>query len=485
MKRRTLFHIITFCISILFIQNILFAQTLPQGDGPKAKYVFLFIGDGMGLAQVNLTQGYLSALDGKIGLKPLTFTTFPEIGLVSTFANNRLTTCSAAAGTALATGNKTNINRISMDPKGESDFKSIATKAKENGFKVGILTTVSIDHATPSVFYAHQPDRNNYFQIGMELAQSNFDYFAGGAFMKNVDTIEGKIINLEKLTADSGYTVVKTRAAFDKLAAGAGKTIVFSPRLSIESSMPFYLDMNPNDLTLGDYTAKAINLLTNDKGFFMMIEGGKIDWACHSNDAAAEIQEVIEFDKAVENAYSFYMKHPDETLIIVTADHETGALGLGNEKTKYDTYLDKFKYQKSSVEELSQIVAQLRANKSGDADFDFNRMMKILETEVGINSRINNTLLNKEDSASFKKIFMESVYSSESKKGTYGDKEPMIDEAVRMLAEKAGISWGSGAHSFIDVPVYAIGVGSEKFTGIIDNTDIPKRIAEIMEIKTQ
>ena len=179
--------------------------------------------------------------------------------------------------------------------------------------------------------------------------------------------------------------------------------------------------MDPNDLTLADYTAKAINLLTNDKGFFMMIEGGKIDWACHGNDAAAAIQEVISMDKAVANAYSFFLKHPDETLIIVTADHETGGLVLGNFKTKYSSYFGLLKYQKSSVEELNKIVAQFRINKTGDPEADFTRMMKIVETDIGLNSRANNTLLTAQEISSLRNVFTMSVYGSGAEEGTYGN----------------------------------------------------------------
>lgn len=461
---------------------MLFAGNDPSGDGKKAKYVFLFIGDGMGQAQVNLTQGYLAALDGQVGLKPLTFTAFPYTGHVSTYANNRLITCSAAAGTALATGHKTNINRIGMNPEGTEPFTSIAERAKANGFKVGILTTVSIDHATPAAFYAHQPDRDLYFRIGVDLINSNFDFFAGGGFKNPVDSLGGKLVSLVDLAAEKGYNVVNTREAFDKLIQGSGKTLVLSPRQAGEAAMPYSLDMAPKDLTLADYTAKAINLLSNENGFFMMVEGGKIDWACHDNDAATALHEVISMDKAIENAYSFYQKHPDETLIIVTADHETGGLSLGNYKTRYDSYLDLLKYQKSSMEELSKIVKQFRVNRSGDPQADFDRMMNVVETDIGLNSKKNNTLLSEEEMAVLRKKFNESVYGTGAEEGTYGSYEKFIAAAISLLAEKAGINWGTGSHTCVNVPVYAIGAGAERFTGYIDNTDIPKLIEELMVI---
>jgi alkaline phosphatase len=481
-RRSFLYSLLITWISVVLIQAQIFAGNPDQNKPPHVKYVFLFIGDGMGQAQVNLAQGYLAALEDNIGFKELTFTEFPQVGFVSTFANNQLITCSAAAGTALATGNKTNIGRIGMDSTGTVSYESIASKAKKDGFKIGILTTVSIDHATPAVFYAHQPDRDMYFEIGLELTLSDFDYFAGGGFITPEDTLGEKLVNLVDLARENGYNVINTRADFEKLAPGAGKTLVQSPRLAGEASLPFYLDMDPVDLTLADYTAKGINLLTNERGFFMMVEGGKIDWACHGNDAAAAIHEVISFDDAVENAYSFYLKHPDETLIIVTADHETGGLALGNSKTKYSSFLGLLKYQKSSVEELNKIVAQFRTNKSGDPIAEFDRMMKIVKSDIGLNSLANGTLLTEEEISKLKKIFNESVYGSGAEEGTYGNYEAFIDAVIKLLAEKAGISWGTNAHTCVNVPVYAIGPGAEKFSGYIDNTDIPRIIGTLMRV---
>jgi alkaline phosphatase len=467
---------------LVFISFTALANEKSSGPEPRAKYVFLFIGDGMGQAQVNLTQAYLAALENRIGFNELTFTTFPQVGFVSTYANNQLITCSAAAGTALACGNKTNTGRIGMDTSGTVPFESIAEKAKKEGYKVGILTTVSIDHATPSAFYAHVPDRDMYFEIGRQLTESDFDFFAGGGFVTPEDTVDGKTVNLLELARQNGFNVVNTREGFDRLKPGDGKTLLFSQRVAGEAAMPFYIDMDPADLTLADFTAKGIQLLSNEKGFFMMVEGGKIDWACHGNDAAATIQEVISFDKAVENAYSFYMKHPDETLIIVTADHETGGLALGNYKTKYSSYIGLLKYQKSSVEELNKIVARFRTDKSSDPEADFARMMKVVETEIGLNSRQHGTLLSEEELASLKKLFKMSVYGSGAEDGSYGDYEAFIDAAINLLAEKAGISWGTSAHTAVNVPVYAIGPGAEKLSGYIDNTDIPRIIGTLMVI---
>jgi len=483
MKRRIFFiRILIVFLSIITLNARVFA-ILPSGEGPqKAKYVFLFIGDGMGQAQVNLTQGYLAALEDRVGFGQLNFTKFPQAGFASTYANNQMITCSAAAGTALATGHKTNIGRISMDPSGSVSIESIATKAKRSGYKVGIVTNTSIDHATPAVFYAHQPDRDNYFEIGVQLAQSDFDFFAGGGFLIPDDTLGGRQVNLVQLAKDNGFNMVNSREGFEKLAPGVGKTLLLSPKLASEGSLPFSIDAEPGDFTLSDFTSKAISMLDNDNGFFLMVEGGKIDWACHENDAATAIQEVIAFDKAIGNAAAFYQKHPDETLIIVTADHETGGLALGNAETGYDSYLGLLRYQKSSREELNKITDQFRINKSGDSDADFAKMLKVLESEMGLNSRQRNTLLSENEISKLKKAFNKNVYEIDPEKKQKNDSEPFMRKAIEILAEKSGINWSSGDHTCVNVPVYAIGTGAERFSGYIDNTDIPKLIGELMVI---
>jgi alkaline phosphatase len=461
------------------IASGLVSQSL-ESPSPRARYVFLFIGDGMGLAQVNATEVYMAAIQDKAGLEPLSFTRFPHVGLVSTYANNRLITCSAAAGTAIATGHKTNINRIGMDPEGEKPFESIGVKAKRAGYKVGIVTSVSIDHATPSVFYAHQPDRDMFFEIGMDLPKSQFDFFAGGGFIAPDGTFEGKPLNLIELAKDSGYQVIQTRKEFEQLKAGAGKAIVFPPRVASEASLPYAVDMGPGDITLPEFVAKAIEMLDNEKGFFLIVEGGKIDWAGHANDAATLIHEVQALDQTVMKAVEFYRRNPEETLIIVTVDHETGGMALGHKATKYESNLGILKYQRSSEEAMIRIVDDFRANRSADTLAEFNQMLRVLENEMGLNSRQYGTLLDSAETAGLMGLFKLSVYSVNTERGIYSNYDPFISEAVMILNKKAGISWGSTAHTGINVPIYSTGSGSELFSGTIDNTDIPRFIGELM-----
>ncbi|RLD35167.1 MAG: alkaline phosphatase, partial [Bacteroidetes bacterium] len=219
MKKLTLFLLLSI-ISVFLVTSCTDMHT-----HHKAKYVFLFIGDGMGQAQVNLAEAYQAALDNKKGFEHFGFTEFPAVGFASTYAFNNFITGSAASGTALATGHKTNINRISMDPEGKQPFKTIAEKFKESGMKVGILTSVSIDHATPAVFYAHQPKRSMYFEIGNDLVNSSFDFFGGGGFKLPEGEIDGQSINLIEKAKENGFGYVNNVDDFLALNKEAGRVI--------------------------------------------------------------------------------------------------------------------------------------------------------------------------------------------------------------------------------------------------------------------
>ena len=468
-----------FILALFFFQLIFISCKPIQPEQKKIKYAFLFIGDGMGVAQVNAAEAYLAVKSHKKGLKHLTFTDFPNVGLVSTFANNRFITESAAAGTALATGNKTNLGRISMDSTGTAPMKTIAEICKENGMKVGILTSVSINHATPAAFYAHQPDRNNYFEIGIDLANSTIDYFGGGGIHKADGNVEGKEVNIIQHAKKKGFTYVNTIEKFNSLTAGDEKILAVSPILDKEQAIPFSIDSKPGDLTLADFTAKAIELLYNQKGFFIMVEGGKIDWACHSNDAAAVVNEIIAFNEAIKKAKKFYNEHPDETLIIVTADHETGGMTLGNRNFEYETDLNILDYQKISIDSLEIIEDEFKNRLSGNKKKDFSVMMQIVKENIGLgdNSKIK---LTSNDILQLQGAFFESMYPKTNEKSNH----QFSGKVVAMLDEKAGIGWTTGSHTGINVPVYAIGPGSESFSGYIDNTDIPKIIENLIGVES-
>lgn len=449
-------------------------------QGPGAKYVFLFIGDGMGLAQIASTEAYLSALNGKAELEPLNFSRFPSQGFMTTHARNRFITGSAASGTALATGHKTSINTISMNHDRSRKYETIAEMAKNIGMKVGIITTVSIDHATPATFYAHQPLRHSYYQIGEQLPESGFDYFGGGGF-KFPKGREETDPDLYEIVKANGYTYVNSKRKFTQLEAGNGKVMAVNPRLD-GGAMPYAIDMNRKDISLAEFTAKGIELLDNEKGFFMMVEGGKIDWAGHGNDAAGLIQDVIAFEEAVEEAIDFYNNHPEETLIIVTADHETGGMAVGARETKYSAYYERLKQQKVSLVAFGEKLDEL---KEYSDDITFGRVMDLTRKYIGLGKKRHGLGLSKHDMRLLKHAYSIEFGEEESNEEmdemamSYIGEQSFAKTAVEILTKKSGLSFTSNSHTGIPVPVSAIGSGAELFDGRIDNTDIPKNIEVI------
>ena len=298
-----------------------------RGGEQKAKYVFLFIGDGMGFSHISATEAYLAHSAGiKCGSTPLTFTQFPVMGMATTFSANKPITCSSAAGTALATGTKTKNHMLGMDPDTVA-LKSIAYKIHDAGYKVGIMTTVGINHATPASFYAHNASRSAYYEIGLELPESGFEFFGGGGYLQPRGKDNDKPY-LGDAAVKAGYKFARGNVEFEQ--KKCDRIIYTRGGEDPEGPLPYRFLRKDNDIILADVVKGAIEVLGNkSKGFFMMAEGGMIDFAAHANDGANTFHELMDFDEAIAVAYEFYKQHPDETLIVVTADHETGGITLG------------------------------------------------------------------------------------------------------------------------------------------------------------
>lgn len=440
----------------------------------QAKYVFYFIGDGMGVNQVNGTEMYLAEQEGRIGIKPLLFTTFPVSGVVTTFSATNSVTDSSAAGTALSTGEKTYNGAIGLDDD-KSVLQTVAEKAKKAGRKVGVTTSVSVDHATPAAFYAHQPNRSMYYEIALDLPKAGFDFYAGGGFLKPTTTADKKEApSIFPIFEENGYTIARGLDEYKSKAAQADKMILIQKEGAEPSCLPYAIDRKEGDLTLAEITESAISFLTKgkDKGFFLMVEGGKIDWACHNNDPATAFNEVVDMDNAIRVAYEFYKKHPKETLIVITADHETGGLGLGT--AKYELQLKSLANQKESQEVLSRSITDLRKM---NRPVGWEEVKSLLTKKMGFWKQLPLTweqekMLRDEYEESFVKkhvVFEQSLYSKT---------EPLAAAARKVMSQIAMVGWTSGSHTAEYVPVYAIGAGSKLFMGKMDNTEIPKRIAK-------
>ena len=446
----------------------------------QAKYVFYFIGDGMGVNQVLGTEMYLSELKGEIGVTPLLFTQFPYSTMATTFSATNGVTDSAAAGTALATGKKTKNGALGVTKDSER-ANSVASWAKENGYRVGVSTSVSIDHATPAAFYAHQDKRSAAYQIGLDLIETNFDFYAGSDFVdaNNAQAKDGKTYeSLYSLAEKAGFTIARGYKDYQKKAKKADKMILFQTEKASQKnngSIPYAIDRKKGDMSLAEITRAGINFLSKDlsKGFFLMVEGGKIDWAGHANDAATNFREVIDMDEAIKVAYEFYSQHPDETLIVVTADHETGGISIGN--GSYNLNLQALKSQKMSEEEFTLLVNGLRAKYKNQVPWE--AIQQALKENFGFWDTVK---LNEKQEARLKAVYDKSFGNQpvDLEKTLYSQAEPISSEAKRILNSIANVGWVSGGHSAGHVPVFAIGANAHLFQERIDNTEIPEKIAE-------
>ena len=432
---------------------------------------------------------------------------FPVAGSAQTYDSTSFAPDSASTATSIATGYKTWSGSINVSENFQEKYETIAEKLKEQqNYKIGVVSSVNLNHATPAAFYAHQESRNNYYEIGLELIDSGFDYFAGGGLKKTTGS-EGDKEDLYVLAEKAGYNVIKTQAEAEKLTSEDGKAIIIDEHLADSDAMAYEIDRQEGEWALADYVEKGIEVLDNDNGFFMMVEGGKIDWACHANDAASTITDTVALDNAVEKAVEFYNEHPDETLIIVTGDHETGGLTIGFAGTDYDTFLKNFENQKISYAKYDEdYVKQYKENKT-----DFDTVMKDITELFGLQipNGVNEDTQQK-DSADLhpesegEGALVMTEYEYEQLKSAYettmartgeeeefgqeeyikyGSYEPLTVTITHILNNKSGINFGSYAHTGLPVEVLVQGAGAEKFDGYYDNTDIYNTMAELLNVK--
>lgn len=459
----------TTCLFVAILFSVLsFAQ---------AKYIFYFIGDGMGTNQVLASEMYLAELEGRIGRKQLLLTQFPYSGQVATFSASNGITDSAAAGTCLATGTKTNNGTLGLSPQKDT-LRTIAEILQQQGYGIGIMTTVAIDHATPAAFYAKVPDRDQYYEIGTQLAYTNFDFFGGAGFHQPVKQHDKKAPNLYDLCEEQGYTFAHGYAdAQNKM--NANKLILTQTTDGIDrtkqaGSLPYAIDRQEDALTLRQIVSTAIPYLSQKHDrFFMMVEGGMIDYACHGQDGATAIGETLDMDAALEEAYRFYLDHPDETLIIVTADHETGGLAMGN--GGYVLNLQTLQNQHCSAWILSDLLSALFKDNTPTWD----EVKNLLAKQLGFYTSVE---LTTEEDTLLHNLYNRAIAHKNGKvKTLYKTMDELGNTAIALLNKKAHLGWTSYDHTGHAVPVFAVGIGAERFTGWHDNTEIAPLVLKATE----
>ncbi len=295
----------------------------PKQDNTKVKNIIFLIGDGMGVSQV---YGALVANKGNLYMKNM-----PVTGFSITYSSDNLITDSAAGGTALSTGKKTKNGVIGMDSTFKAQ-KTILELAEKKGLTTGLVATSKITHATPASFIAHQPDREMHDEIALDFLDTDIDVFIGGG--RNYFSKNEKKQNLLTKLQKKGYDIIMhpdslTYYSGDKLAG-----------LLYPEDAPPYVDGRGDMLPIS--TKTALNVLSkNQKGFFLMVEGSQIDWGCHNNNTSYTVTEVLDFDRALGEALKFAAED-GQTLVVVTADHETGGFSVSGGSMEKGIVVGKF-----------------------------------------------------------------------------------------------------------------------------------------------
>ena len=462
-------YLIAFLPFLLILTAVPEAQ--PAGVG-RAKYVFLFIGDGMGYVQRNAAETYLAGMrrthsDTAERRSQLLMNDLPVSATIRTDSLSGVTD-SAAAATAIATGNKTVNNAVGMNPQKDEVYESIAQKVRRRGLKVGIVTSAFLQDATPAAFYGHAPKRTDHYALGLQLCESGFDYFGGGGF-RNPTGRDKKSASLLDIAAKNGYQIAGNAAAIAALKKGA-KAMAIHPKLSA-GAIPWAIDGDESSLYLSVFVKKGIELLQDGDGFFLMVEGGKIDLACHANDAGAAIHEVLAFDEALDVALTFYRRHPDETLIVVTSDHETGGMSM-NGQTDPVAFYKTLSQQTGSYAAFERTISPKAGAKIEEY---LTRAKKFfgdgVRTTEGVRNAFRMSMTAKERRPANDKEY----------KKLYGPYDPFTMACIREQNAAAGVAWTTFYHTGKDVALTAIGAGAERFTGSYDLAGIHDRLLAAIE----
>ena len=451
-----------------------------QAAAPK--YVFLFIGDGMSTPQRMVAEEF-ARLTGRA---ELAMNALPYQANTRTRSANAIITDSAAAATAIACGEKTNNGMLGVRPDG-SRLESVAEVAKRRGMKVGIVTTVTVVHATPGGFYAHTKNRGQFYQIALDLVASGFDYFTAGGVYDKFDDEKDPMYrgNVFDLARKAGYTVnLDDRAGWSALGPGSKSWSVFGAR-----GMQFAIDADGTQPTLAEIVSKGIEVLDGPKGFFLMCEGGKVDYAGHANDAATDLREVLALDDAVKVALGFQDAHPDETLVVVTGDHETGGLSMGFAGTGGKFKVELLANQKVSVEKFSGDIKRLISERNGKVTFE--DVKPILAEKFGfvfgkpVEGEKEPMRITAAEEKTLLRAFEADVERVRAKlrDTTAHDvaRRYVFAQAVKnVLGAHAGVGWSSGSHTALPTLTTAKGPGAEILVGMRENSDLGKRLKGLL-----
>lgn len=420
----------------------------------RAKNVILCIGDGMGFGAIQLARNVLLGPDGRF-----VFETFPNVSIVTTHSLDNPVTDSAAAATAIATGFKTNNGMISMLPDG-TKLTTILEAMQKAGKATGLIATNTIYDATPAAFGSHWNTRGGSEQIAAQLFDAGIDVLLGGGRDQYLPAGkgDGKRKDGRDIMSEApakGYTVVTTK---DELAAAKASKVLGLFHASYMNYQNDRAYLGTAEPTLTEMTAKALDVLSGAKdGFFLMVEGSRIDHAAHAGDLAGVVAEVDDFARAVNVVYEFAKASPD-TLVIVTADHDTMGLSV----------TEPLDYKALRTVKVSPEFMGLKLEKGADGKFAADSIRKVFEQFTWIRD------LRDDEIQLVQSMSGQAAYKVGYAVGA------VIAARVNMgiVAPQVQVKSPTGGHTGNPLPLYAVGPGAEKFFGTIDNTQIPRKIAE-------
>ena len=442
-------------------QRSVFAQAVTSSQTAQIKNVILLIPDGMSMGSVTLARWFQ-------GGKPLAMDEL-ACGLVRTYNADTPIADSAPAGTAYATGYKTNSPYISVLPStagmwgvppATTPYRPVATileAARLAGKSTGLVTTCEIPHATPAVFSAHASSRKNYDDIIEQQVYNGMTViFSGGYKFLQANNRKDKEDLVQELK-NIGYTFITTKNEFDALKT-TGNSLVWG--LFAPVDLAYELDRDKNtEPSLAEMTKKAIDILSqNTKGFFLMVEGSKIDWAAHANDPVSLVTDILAFDEAVRVALQFARSRND-TIVIIASDHGNSGITIGDRSTSngYDkvplaTFIKPLQAAKKSGYMFSSLLKEDKSN-----------IAEVLASVYGITDATQEEI--------------------DLIKNTKLDAYTGMSLIGGLIAKRAKLGFTTGGHTGEDVVLYIYAPqGAKKLTGTIQNTDIAWYMAEMLGI---
>ena len=457
---------------IALIIAVLVTGTPVSGSGAELaghpKGIILFIGDGMGINQLRSA----AIFSQRVRSAPLAIDSIATRGMTTTYSADSDITDSAAAATALYSGHKVNNGVINILPDGRQLF-TIGQAAKKAGLSVGVVSTTRITHATPAALYSRSLQRDDEDFIARQLPEFEPDVAMGGGLRHFLPRgREGSKRkddkDLVEVMRSKGYRYVTNISDLKALDPAVTPRLL---GLFSLSHMAYELDrLNVPELgnqpDLAAMTTAALSILErNPRGFFVMVEAGRIDHACHSHDIAASIHDTLALDAAVRAALEYRKTHP-EVLVLVTADHETGGLGLGS-GTEYRLDIAAVQPIRNSLEYLHRAI--LKEPGALDATLKSGGF-KVTDKE--------RAFLGKYPAETNPDAVPElSAYKQKIRKYVFS----WIHYALGTIeSDRSRIGWTAFVHTAQPVITYAVGPGAEEFSGLYDNTDIARKMAKLL-----